>query len=76
LEIPIFQKVNAIQITPPNPLDRSLWRLQDYKDEMRKLKKTYADSGELSLSKCFKQVHFHLIDFFSKTYLHTGSSNC
>jgi len=57
---PLFHKVQDISEIQPNPLDRSLWRIQDYKNEMKNLKKTYAQSGDLKLSKCFKQVNFIL----------------
>jgi len=73
LEIPIFQKVQNIELTLPNPLDRSLWRVQDYKDEMRKLKKTYAEAGDTFLSRCFKQVNLKFYFFLSNSHIFTGS---
>jgi len=54
---PIFEEIQSIKILHPNPLDRSLWRLQDYKTEIRELKETYANSGDVALSKCFVQVY-------------------
>ena len=53
----IFEEIQSVNILHPNPLDRSLWRLQDYKTEIRELKETYLNSGDIALSKCFIQVY-------------------
>ena len=61
---PIFQDIQHIEILHPNPLDRSLWRLLDYKNEIKNLKETYADSGDTALSRCFIQVIYIFLIYF------------
>ena len=51
------ENLKIYKILHPNPLDRSLWRLVDYKNEMKNLKETYADSGNIDLSRYFIQVN-------------------
>ena len=61
LHNPVFKEIEKIEILSPNPLDRSLWRVQDYKNEMRHLKEIYSDSGDISRSRYFIQViYFYL----------------
>ena len=61
---PIFTKILNITLTYPNKLDRTLWRLEDYKNQMAQLKKAYAFTGQLKLSRCFIQVYDIFINYF------------
>jgi len=69
----IFEDIKSINTIQPNPLDRSLWRLQDYKTEIKELKETYAYSGNIQLSKCFIQVISLRCNFFTFVTFFLGS---
>ena len=55
-----FTGVDAILPIYPNTVDRSLWRLQDYKNKIAHLKESYRFQNKLDIAKLFKQVHYYL----------------